>query len=110
MKVRKKVTRTTVSERVVNIICDFCGVDWSPDGLLPKNKSYKKLPEETHECFEGGGLSYTGKVIVSYEYGDSFALDGGYSYSLDLDVCPTCWTDKILPHCKTPPVPSETSW
>lgn len=97
MKKYKKTKRTIEDRELTNMVCDICGYD---------NKHYSDWQNDPNN----EGLSYFDtEVEVSYKYGTNYP-EGGSGYKYDLDICPKCFMEKIVPLLKTNKKPTKWDW
>lgn len=84
MKKVLKVVETIKQEEEIEILCDICGV--------PEGDWKMREPE-----FEG----YQDEVVtIKHAYSEN-SYDYYSSNTLDLDVCPRCFEEKILPYIRS---------
>lgn len=104
MKKYKTVKETREKQELTNMVCDICGYDnkqyydWQndPHRKDPKSKYYNSSYFDT-------------EVEVKYRYGINYP-DGGSGYEYDLDICPKCFMEKIVPLLKTNKEPKKWDW
>jgi hypothetical protein len=77
MKHYEKKTITQEYNTVVKTTCDLCGTIEGSKDWLQEHYDYND-------------------VTVSHEHGSRFP-EGGHGEELKLDICPKCFTSKVLP-------------
>lgn len=85
MKKFEKVSETIEREKEVDILCDICGqseIDW----VKPK-------ADNTY-CFTENDIT------ISHKYSES-EYDYLETETLELDICPKCFKEKILTYIKS---------
>ena len=97
MKKYKTVKETREKQELTNIVCDICGYD---------NEHYYDWQNDPNK--EGSSYFDT-EVEIRYRYGVSYP-EGGSGYEYNLDICPKCFMEKIVPLLKTNKEPREWSW
>lgn len=84
MKIMEKVTKTIQTEDIKDTLCDICGSS-----------------EEKWESTKGQSWGHHSEEISLYHKITESYCGEGTSNEIDLDVCPTCFRDKILPFIKS---------
>lgn len=95
MKKYKEVTKTQTVQELESEVCDICGDnenDWLQDH--PEKDS-----SHVNVSFDGR-FEYRLSVCYGYDY-------GGTSESIELDICPKCFKEKVIPFIKEISVNSE---
>ena len=74
-------------EQQTHLVCDMCGYE----------------VKEYGDDWSGYGYDVR-EIEIRHKDGCHFP-EGGYGTEINFDVCPTCWTDNVLPwlldNCKT---------
>ena len=95
MQVTETQKVTVERKEVKSILCDMCGVETY---FLTDAEREKPLREEFGFTEEGFGAS--SDVTVSIKMSNGYGDDGGGSKTISIDVCPTCFKQKIMPLAK----------
>jgi hypothetical protein len=83
MKIFEKVTETKEIEKLKSILCDICGN--SQKNWILEKSDYNEMIEN--------------EVIIKHNKSKSYCGEGSVQW-LEPDICPNCFTDKILPYMK----------
>lgn len=88
MKHERTVSKTQEVSEVVSVECDFCGSHRPPFGRWPADRSTAKYEDGNYYREEADRLRLS--------RGTHFP-EGGSGEAWDLDICPACFEQKILP-------------
>ena len=89
MRKIEKVTREVVSNRAVEVHCDLCQAKGEP--------TYEG--DESNEWTTEASANNISETTLVMRLGWG-CLDGGSSVQHRVDICPECFTDKLLPWLK----------
>lgn len=107
MKVEKTVTIAAVPERkqveTDHYLCDICGARIKWPGSYEVKEIGFELQLSVHRF----------RVKLGYKTGASYP-EGGNSREEEFDVCPECWTNRVVPwmqsHQGVSPRVTECDW
>lgn len=85
---RQTVTEERENHRFLGVECDFCGV---------RTNEREEWPPESRSSRWHGGPCYREEAeSLELKCGDSYP-EGGSGAVYELDICPRCFEQKILP-------------
>lgn len=85
MKETKKVKTTYENDHVISVTCDICHKKYNGDHW---NSGYYTVDETEIS------------ITIRHKVGDSYP-EGGSGTELEIDICPTCFKDKLVPWIKS---------
>lgn len=100
MKKYKTVKETRQTSKFVEQTCDICG-------YVCKYQDWDNDPNQNTNEFSSS--YFDTDVEIKYRYGINYP-EGGHGFEYNLDVCPKCFIEKIVPLLKTNKEPNKWDW
>ncbi len=85
MKIYEKKAKEC--EYLLKVICDICSKESNSDSWL-------------EDSFERDDTKLSLKTVINNTKG-RYSLDGGYGTKIEVDICPDCFRNKLVPWLKT---------